>query len=279
MNNFVDMIKKMAYDVEVLNNQIKVLGGWLDLRGTNITQLPDNLTVGGWLDLSGTNITQLPDNLTVGGSLELRGTNITQLPDNFTVGGWLDLRGANITQLPDNLTVGGLLDLRGTNITQLPDNLMVQGSIYGINNKNVKKVLEGYNEERKYIYYDRILWGNVKSIKNREGITIYKTSLGYCVVEEELSAHGKTLRQAMEDLTFKKMKDVDISKVVEEIKKTGKVTRSQYRIITGACQFGTEQFCKKHNIEELEEIELEQLRKILIDDYGAKKFWALVDKE
>lgn len=40
--------------------------GNLDLRGTDITALPDNLTVGVWLDLSNTNITALPDNLTVG---------------------------------------------------------------------------------------------------------------------------------------------------------------------------------------------------------------------
>ena len=32
-------------------------GGYLDLRGTNITTLPDNLTVGGGLYLEGTNIT------------------------------------------------------------------------------------------------------------------------------------------------------------------------------------------------------------------------------
>lgn len=32
-------------------------GGNLYLRGTQITSLPDNLTVGGWLDLSGTQIT------------------------------------------------------------------------------------------------------------------------------------------------------------------------------------------------------------------------------
>ncbi len=31
--------------------------GGLDLRGTGITSLPDNLTVGGWLDLRGTGIT------------------------------------------------------------------------------------------------------------------------------------------------------------------------------------------------------------------------------
>ena len=51
------------------------------------------------------------------GSLDLRGTGITALPDNLTVGGGLDLRGTGITALPDNLTVGGGLDLRGTGIT------------------------------------------------------------------------------------------------------------------------------------------------------------------
>ena len=66
---------------------------------------------------------------------------------------------------------------------------------------------------------------------------------------------------------------------VREIKKTGKVTRSQYRAITGACSFGINKFCEQHNIQDLEEIELEKLRKILINDYGAEKFWKLIDEE
>ena len=108
------------------------VGGDLDLRGTGITSLPDNLTVGGYLDLEGcTGITSLPDNLTVGGSLDLRGTGITSLPDNLTVGGYLDLEGCTgITSLPDNLTVGGSLDLRSTGITSLPDNLTVGDNLY-----------------------------------------------------------------------------------------------------------------------------------------------------
>lgn len=119
-----------------------------------------------------------------------------------------------------------------------------------------------------------------KKIKRKENITIYKTPLGYCVEESSLSAHGKTLKQAIEDLTFKKLRKTDNTKIKEEIKKTGKVTRLQYRAITGACRFGTEEFCKQHNIEELEEIKLEELRKILtLDNYGAKEFWELIDKE
>ena len=38
-----------------------IVSGSLDLSGTKITSLPDNLTVGGWLDLSGTGITALPE--------------------------------------------------------------------------------------------------------------------------------------------------------------------------------------------------------------------------
>nr|DAH40013.1 MAG TPA: hypothetical protein [Caudoviricetes sp.] len=45
--------------------------GNLDLSGSSITSLPDNLTVGGGLNLCGTGITSLPDNLTVVGSLYL----------------------------------------------------------------------------------------------------------------------------------------------------------------------------------------------------------------
>ena len=76
------------------------------------------------------------------------------------------------------------------------------------------------------------------------------------------------------------MQSINISEIVKEIKRTGKVTRLQYRAITGACQFGIEQFCKKHNIQDLEEIKLKELRKILtLDNYGAKRFWELIDKE
>ena len=37
-----------------------VKSGWLDLSGTGITALPDNLTVGGWLDLSGLKSLAMP---------------------------------------------------------------------------------------------------------------------------------------------------------------------------------------------------------------------------
>ena len=58
--------------------------GLLDLGGTQITALPDGLSVDGWLNLSGTQITALPDGLSVGGWLNLSGTQITALPDGLS---------------------------------------------------------------------------------------------------------------------------------------------------------------------------------------------------
>ena len=157
---------------------------------------------------------------------------------------------------------------------------MIENYIYFSNIvKQGKRLKKGYNRERNYIYFDDILWGNVKSIKKIENKIIYKTPLGYCIVEKETSAHGKNLREAMEDLIYKETQKEDKEKIVAEIKKTGKVNRAQYRAITGACKYGTNKFCEEHNIQNLEEISLEELRKILINDYGAKKFWSLIDKE
>ena len=65
----------------------EILTGYLYLRGTNITTLPEGLSVGGYLDLRGLNITTLPEGLSVGGYLYLEGTNITTLPESLSVGG------------------------------------------------------------------------------------------------------------------------------------------------------------------------------------------------
>ena len=155
----IKVLRDLGYDVQVIDGKPTVKG-WLDLRGREITSLPDNLVVGGhldikecseitslpknlvvggWLDISGTKITSLPDNLIVSSSLYLSNTKIKSLPDNLAVGGWLDLSGSEITSLPDNLVVGGGLDLRGSEITSLPDNLVVGGSLF-LNNTKIKSL-------------------------------------------------------------------------------------------------------------------------------------------
>lgn len=50
---------------------------YLIKAGINFEEKDGAITVGGWLYLRNTGITSLPDNLTVGGSLDLSDTGIT----------------------------------------------------------------------------------------------------------------------------------------------------------------------------------------------------------
>ena len=85
---------------------------WFETWAPNIKYTIDddfNINVKQSLDLYGTNVTKLPDNLSVYGYLNLQGTLIIKLPDNLSVGEWLNLKGTQITELPDNLSVGGYI--------------------------------------------------------------------------------------------------------------------------------------------------------------------------
>jgi hypothetical protein len=72
--------------------------GDLDLRGTPIKSLPDDLKVGGYLDLDNTSIQSLPPGLEVEGALYLEGTPIQSLPPDLEVGGSLYLRDTPISK-------------------------------------------------------------------------------------------------------------------------------------------------------------------------------------
>ncbi len=216
--------------------------------GVNLIVKDGKPFYGGSLDLRGTGITALPDNLTVGGSLDLRGTGITALPDNLTVGGYLDLENCTgITALPDNLTVGGYLDLRGTGITDeiKVNKTLSPKAIAAINRVSNRPIFWKWNN-RSYIKVDDMFTaidshhGNVyrvHKLNSREQL--------YLVTDGENHwAHGNTLQDARADLIFK-INDRDTS-VYKNMSLDDTITYEEaiaaYRIITGACAAGTKDF-------------------------------------
>ena len=103
-----EWFRKWAPDAEyTIDKDFNIrVEGFLYLRGTQITELPDNLIVDGYLDLYGTQVTELPEGLSVGRFLDLRGTEIRELPEGLSVGGSLWLEGTPIRELPKDLKVG-----------------------------------------------------------------------------------------------------------------------------------------------------------------------------
>ena len=239
---------------------------------------------GGNLNLRCTQITELPDNLTVGGSLDLSGTQITELPDNLTVGDWLDLRCTQITALPDNLTVGDWLDLSGTQITELPDTLKVGGSILHTN-PNLKKrpehkLHDGDYVPGKYLYADRIL----THVKNRRKSGAYTYYLGKIKGRNVMSdgtywAHCRTLREGVADLLYKHASDRGAEQyrhLTPESILPRKEAVTMYRVITGACQAGTKQFLE--SLQELKEAySVREMIELTRGQYGADKFEEFFD--
>ena len=224
------------------------VGGNFYLYDTEIKKLPDGLTVGGNFILRGTPIKKLPDALTVGGGLDLSCTSIEKLPDGLSVGGDLDLRGTPIKKLPDNLTVGGNLNLYGTQIKELPDNLTVGGGIIGYegDTSNVHYLKDGDCVPNQYIYADNILTF-VESKKEIKGYTYYKGKIaGRNVISDGIHfAHCTSFKEGVKVLDFKKAKDrcaEQYSNLTLDTVVSTKELITMYRVITGACQQGTEHF-------------------------------------
>ena len=93
--------------------------GDLELRNSPLTTLPNTLAkVGGNLNLSGSKITSLSDNLKVGGYLLSISSQLTSLPDNLKVRGNLWLNKTLITSVPNNLQIGGGISLKDTPLSK-----------------------------------------------------------------------------------------------------------------------------------------------------------------
>jgi hypothetical protein len=80
-------------DIKDIPNNLKYVGGYFGLSYTQITSLPDGLTVEESLDLSNTPIKKLPKGLKVGGDLFIDYTQISSLPEDLQVEGDLTARG------------------------------------------------------------------------------------------------------------------------------------------------------------------------------------------
>ncbi len=244
------------------------VGGSLNLW--SVTQIPEdfNPTVGRSLDLS--SVTKIPKgfNPIVGRSLDL--SSVTKIPEGFNPTVGCDLNLSSVTELPKdfNTTVGCSLYLNS--VTGIPEgfNPKVGGSLY-LN--SVKELPEGFNPTvGGIIYYNNaykdinhdlpiLSWENGKYISvddifcevlHKKG-NIFKckylnTDEIFYVVSDgnETYAHGYTIKEAQEDLLFKlSERNIDNYKnlTLDSVLKHDEAVIC-YRIITGACSFGTNDF-------------------------------------
>jgi hypothetical protein len=110
---------KLENNIPLTKEELKV-GGNLDLYGSKIESLPEELYVAGTLVLSNCkNLTSLPKRLKVGEDLHLDYTKIISLPEGLYVGGNLFLiMCENLKSLPKGLKVGVGLNITDSSLTK-----------------------------------------------------------------------------------------------------------------------------------------------------------------
>ena len=209
----------------------------------------------------------------ISGSLYL--SSLTSIPEGFnqTVGG--DLYLSSLTSIPEgfNPTVGGDLYLKNSTKrirAEVKPISINKNFFWKKNNKTYAKIdgifCEIINEKETVINVDLYKVYNAKKINRDEFFVIINKGSYY--------SHGSDIKKAFEDLKFKIISE-KLKK--EPINKETMIDIKYYRIITGACEMGCQDWIKQNNIIE-KEISAQELYRLLekTNAYGFEKFKQLV---
>jgi hypothetical protein len=127
----------------------------------------------------------------------------------------------------------------------------------------------------------------IENEKTTKGIKVYKgynfnlmlnniinKTDSFVAEKDGFTAHGKTIKQAINDLQFKCIAE-KLKK--EPIKKDTLITSQYYRIITGACEFGVKDWMNRNNMTK-ESYRADELFPILesTSAYGFERFKSLI---
>lgn len=231
---------------------------YLNVRNSLLTELPKGLKVNGDLDISYTDIMEIPDDCEFD-SLYMCCTRITRLRDNLILSDlWID--NSFLKELPKKLVVFNILKMTNKSITTLPNDCLVNRihSKFDINDKRYKKNIFGefylkneiihisHPSGLEFLHVDGILSeviekdGNVYNVYNsiNEPIT-------YVVTDNNNHwAHGGTLEEAKKDLRYKmSVRDKsEYEKLTLDSELTFDEAVACYRVITGACRAGTQDY-------------------------------------
>ena len=161
--------------------------------------------------------------------------NVTELPKGINVKAGGDIYLSSLTTMPEGctLTAGGYIYLSS-------------GKIKGNPPGNIPKLKNPFLtwQDGKYIMVDGVFTEVISKDKNVWKVKKLLTSKEFYLVSGGgFYAHGDTIEKAKEDLRFKRMAEKLKN---EPIKPDTIVTMNHYRLITGSCQFGVDEWMKNN---------------------------------
>ena len=232
-------------------------------------------TVGGYLHVYGSAKLDAAQLQTVGGYLHVYGS--AKLDALQTVGGDLYVDGSAKLDAAQLQTVGGDLYVDGSaNIPNLKQEKPTPEVIHKIKTEPYKAVQNNF-ERQGYLLADGICQ-SIISKKTTGALTIYKTKkiagdkISYVIYDGVNYSHGETLKKAKEDLKFKiSSRDTSLFKEwkLTDVKPVEDLIKA-YRVITGACEFGTKEFCNSQELKS--EYSIKEVIKMTSGKFGNEQF-------
>ena len=206
----------------------------------------------------------------IGGDLWLNGNQLTSLTEGFnpTVGGSLCLNGNQLTSLPEgfNPTVGGSLCLNGER--------RYIGKKVNIKKMHFPEIYTWQNG--RYIKADGIFMeviskkGNVYKVRK-----INKTEESFLITDGDRKwSHGNTLKEAKKDLIYKigsRNKD-EYKNLTIDSELSFEKSIELYRVITGACSFGTRNFVESKLISKKDKYKISEIIELTNGEWGNSVF-------
>ena len=258
----------------------------LNLYETSTTELSEGLKeVYGYLTIDGTNISKLNDNLVIYNDLFLGRTPIKELSEGLIVGHVLDLSNNKLNDYSNlhkvcssfRITEGKYEEIKGILVKHTKEETCINNKISVSFEPNYKGAYLFENENGKYIKADNIFGkivqqkGNVYHIHLNGG-----NEITYLVTDGEGRwSHGYTLEEAKGDLLYK-ITDRDKSDY-KNLSLNSELSFKDaivcYRVITGACSFGTKDFIENRLGKNKKEVyTIKEIIKFTEDEYGGKTF-------
>ena len=233
--------------------KVMEVGYSLYLDKTPITEIPKGLKeIYGSLDMRYTNVTKLNDNLVVYGELNLGKTLIKKLSKRLIVGDELYLYETNLKDYSNLHKVCTSFSISENRYEEIKDSLVEHNTSYWSDivrvtfKPNYKGVYLFENEIGRYIKADGIFAKIVEQKGNVYHIDIYGDGeITYLVTDGEGRwSHGYTLEEAKGDLLYKitDRDKSDYKNLSLDSELSFKDAIVCYRVITGACSFGTRDF-------------------------------------
>jgi hypothetical protein len=121
------------------------VSGDVHAKYLTLPDLSPDFKFGGGLNLEGSWVGNLPENLHIRGDLVLKHWRRVVLPRGLVIDGDLDVTQAGINELPDDIVIKGSLLASNSTLNNLPDGLSVGGSVFLGSTKHLEEIPPGFS--------------------------------------------------------------------------------------------------------------------------------------